>query len=73
MFAAIQTDDEALNSLAELGAGQFDDPGDPRAMKQWASRMGSLAGESGTGLGDEFDEYIEDVALEVGKNVTAGS
>jgi len=61
--ARIRSKDQALEELADLD--KVGDLEDPRALKQWAKKMGKALGEeSGENFGEELDEMIEKEAAE---------
>lgn len=56
--ARVRSKDQALEELADLD--KIGDLEDPRALRQWAKKMGKALGEeAGEDFGEELDEMIE--------------
>lgn len=57
-IARVRSQDALLEDLAD--PGRMGDLEDPKAMAQWAKKMGKALGdETGEGLGDDFEQMLE--------------
>src|SRR5947209_11267384 len=56
-FSTTRSEDDALDDLAD--PTKMGDMDDPKQMMQWMKRVGR---EMGGGMGDDFDELIEEAA-----------
>jgi hypothetical protein len=57
--AIVRSDDSVLDDLSDPSSFENVDYNDPRAVADWARRMGEA---SGADLGDDYEELIDQMA-----------